>query len=508
MNRSRVTPRPRAQYDVIVLGSGPAGCAAATLLAREGHAVALVRPGTPAAAALGESIPPSARRILAELDFLAPLERAALHANRGNVVWWSGEEARSETFPDGQLGFHTDRASLEAVLLGTAERAGVSVLDHATARSAAETPEGWRVVCEREGGPSLEVWGDWVVDATGRHGLVARTEGRRPDRGTSTLALVRRWRRTDGWPDEHAHRTLIESYADGWAWSVPLDDGVRCVAAMIGGRRVRRGRAGVAATLEAELTKTRHLKQALEGATTEGEAWACSASLYTAGRFARPGLLLAGDAGSFIDPLSSFGVKKALSSGWLAGIAAHTALVDSQSTSAAIEFFDRREADVYRRYRNLSAPFFERAAAVYATPYWEVRARAARRAGGEGPDSAADPDRTATELPETEVRAAYEVIRARPTLDAVVSAALRRVDRPAIEGHRIVLQEHLASVRCPEGIRHVRGVDLRQLVASAPGHGEVPDAWAAYNGAAPPVTLPDYLTALATAFAAGFLQHG
>jgi hypothetical protein len=45
------------------------------------------------------------------------------------------------------------------------------------------------------------------------------------------------------------------------------------------------------------------------------------------------------------------------------------------------------------------------------------------------------------------------------------------------------------------------------LVATAPGHREVPDAWAAYNSASPPVTLPDYLTALATAFAAGFLQH-
>ena len=36
---------------------------------------------------------------------------------------------------------------------------------------------------------------------------------------------------------------------------------------------------------------------------------------------------------------------------------------------------------------------------------------------------------------------------------------------------------------------------------------EVPDGWAAYNAKAPPVPLPDYLAALATAFAAGLLEH-
>jgi hypothetical protein len=71
----------------------------------------------------------------------------------------------------------------------------------------------------------------------------------------------------------------------------------------------------------------------------------------------------------------------------------------------------------------------------------------------------------------------------------------------------VKLQNHLATEAYPRGVRFVRGVDLEKLVEIAPRHGDVPDGWAAYNGVAPPVTLPDYLTALATAFAAGVLEH-
>jgi hypothetical protein len=41
----------------------------------------------------------------------------------------------------------------------------------------------------------------------------------------------------------------------------------------------------------------------------------------------------------------------------------------------------------------------------------------------------------------------------------------------------------------------------------APRHAQVPDGWEAYNTGAAPVSLPDYLAALATAFAAGLLEH-
>lgn len=479
-----------------------------------------MRPASPPAPGLAESIPPSARRLFDELGCLEAIEAGGFFPNRGNSVWWAGHQLRQEAFAENGLGFHTDRAHLERVLVNVARDVGVTIHERTTARSAEKVDSEWSITCDTSQDGAIEIRAPWVVDATGRHGFLAR-EGREPDRSTTTLALVRRWSRPDGWPEDGAHHTMVESYADGWAWSVPLSDELRCFTAMVDQRHADLSGADVASMLDEELAKTRHIGAAVAGAVPVGDAWACPASLYTSQRFGRRGLLLAGDAGSFIDPLSSFGVKKALSSGWLAGVVAHTALTDSDMIEAAVAFFDAREREVYQRYREVSLEYFQSAADAHGTPYWIERADAARRLATSVPDApaslssstaggdhGADPDRVhPTEVPEAEVRAAFDTIRNRPVFQAEPGETLSRIDRPGIQGQRLVMQEHLRSALCPEGIRYVRGVDLSQLVEVAPLHSEVPDGWAAYNGVAPPVTLPDYLTALATAFAAGILQH-
>lgn len=521
------------------------------MLARRSHRVALVRPARTPAGALAESLPPSARRVLAELGALEAVDAAGLFPNRGNSVWWAREPARHEVFADGAEGVHTDRAALEAVLAGVAERTGATVHEGYTARKAAEDSDGWTVRCEASadgeaasvrGAPPIEIAAPWVIDATGRHGFLARSEGREADRDTTTLAIVRRWRRPGGWPADEAHLTFVESHDSGWAWSVPLDRETRCFTAMVDQRRVDLGRDDLNTHLDEELAQAPRVAAGLAGAEPVGEAWACPASLYTSARFARPGLLLAGDAGSFIDPLSSFGVKKALSSGWLAGIVVHSSLVDPSIRDTALEFFDARERQVYGRYRRASAEFFEAAARAHGSPYWTERATAARAAGsgdasaGGGQAAAGNADasaaRTGTnvpflpsdgpvgapgerdpvdalgaDVPEGVVRTAFEGIRARERLSARPGSTLRSFRGPAIEGHRIVLQDRLATAAWPAGIRFVHGVDLTRLVEVAPRFGDVPDGWGAYNGVAPPVTLPDYLTALATAFAIGVLEH-
>jgi hypothetical protein len=300
----------------------------------------------------------------------------------------------------------------------------------------------------------------------------------------------------------------VQSYHDGWAWSVPLDPEVRSFTAMVDHRYANLSGADLNAALDAELDKASEVGSWRMGATPVGDAWACPASLYTSERFAQRGLLLVGDAGSFIDPLSSFGVKKALSSGWLAAVVVHTALTDASMIDSAVSFFDARERDVYRQYRARAAEFFEAGAREYGHEYWRKRAEAARLAGASAGTGPTDPDTFEDETQlVAEARLALEQIRARPELDAVRGRSLRMVKRPAVVGHRIVLAEHIASDRAPWGLRYVRNVDVRRVVETSLDHGDVPGGWDAYNAVSPPVTLPDYMAALATAFAAGLLEH-
>ena len=120
---------------------------------------------------------------------------------------------------------------------------------------------------------------------------------------------------------------------------------------------------------DAEIRKTQHVAELVSRATLLGPIWSCDASLYTAKRFAGPGFLLVGDAGSFIEPLSSFGVKKALASAWLAAVVVHTCLTKPEMREVALEFFTHSYAigpdgfdGMLEQFQALGADFLEAAA--------------------------------------------------------------------------------------------------------------------------------------------------
>ena len=83
-----------------------------------------------------------------------------------------------------------------------------------------------------------------------------------------------------------------------------------------------------------ELAKTRHIGGLLDGAVLN-RVWGCDASLYDTSESGGPRQLIVGDAGSFIDPMSSFGVKKALTSAWMGAAVVRTCLTDPAIEPAA-----------------------------------------------------------------------------------------------------------------------------------------------------------------------------
>ena len=502
-------------HDVIVIGGGPGGAAVATLLAFRGHDVALLTRPTPPVTWLAESIPASARKLLMQVGALEAVEAAGFIPNEGNTVWWAGAPERLEQFPEGQSGFHVDRGRLEATLLDLARKAGAVVRSNAPVRVVEEEPDGWRV----EAAASTHR-ARWVLDASGRAGVVARRDVRIRERDTTTLALVGQWEDTAR-DTEGPSLTLVESYTDGWAWSVPTSESTRSVTAMVDPRRTEMHRGlGLDGMLRAELAKAQQLSDWLSRGRMIGPTRACAASVYGASKFGKPGSLLVGDAGSAIDPLSSYGVKKALSSAWLAAVVVHTALSDEAMASTASDFFDAREKEVYETYRARSVPFLERALDVHGHAFWEVRTQAARAASGTearyGADRPIDDpyDRASAEreaeafVGDPVVRAAYEEMRVRPAIDLRPGSTLGITTRPAVVGDRIALEPHLTSEALPRGTRFVRNVDLRRLVELAPTQTQVPDLFSAYNTAGTPADLADFLAALAATVGAGFLELG
>jgi flavin-dependent dehydrogenase len=461
--------RPQSVAEVLVLGGGPAGSTAASLLAAWGHGVHLItRPA--AESRLAVSLPPSCAKLFDAIGITDVIDRAGFIRSTGNTVWWGGGDARVEPFAGGARGWQMEVSRLSELILDRGAAIGVRIER--------------RVMTEPLDAPET-----FVLDCTGRAGLVARAKNlRRYHDGPRTIALIGEWHRDGAWPVPDDTHTLIESYDDGWMWSVPTSPGTRYVSAMIDPERSDLASGGPAEIYLAEIAKTRVFKQLTTDATFRAGAWGRDASTYGAREYAGDRWLLVGDAGSFIDPLSSAGVKKALASGWLAAITAHTWLTAPAMRSHALDFFAAREREIERHFSWESRRFLAAAAQGHSHAFWGERSDDPR-------DDWQDGDA---------IRAAFDHMKASESFEARVAPGLRIEPRPCIRGHDIVLEPQIVP-RDRAPVRHVRDVDVLVVLELAPGAREVPGLYEAYLRRQGPVPLHDFLFALATAVARGWL---
>ena len=482
--------------EILVIGGGPAGAAAARLLASWGHAVLIVtRPA--ADARLAESLPPSCAKSFDAIGVAPAIERAGFIRSTGNTVWWGEDAPRVERFAEGGHGWQIEAEALAAVLLDEAVRAGAQLERHVCSIDRSDGSEGESnppLPAADQRRPTADQPEAFVLDCSGRSGVLARAHGvREYDEGPRTIALVASWRSEGHWNVPDPTHTIVESYEGGWAWSVPTSTRHRQVAVMIDPERsgLARGRPARDIYL-AEVAKTREFWSLVRHATFDAGPWGWDASTYHARRYAEGNWLLVGDAGSFIDPLSSAGVKKALASGWLAAIVAHTCLRRPEMQPHALGFFNDRETEIHLRFAALTRRMLSNAAAGHAHRFWADRWDETASPGEDDEDEAG-------------VRAAYERIRQSPALHVRRAPGLVAEPRPAVSGSEIVLESRIVDSAAGSGVRFVRDVDVIALIDLAPQHHQVPDLYDAYCRTSSPVTLPDFLRALATAVSKGWL---
>jgi flavin-dependent dehydrogenase len=453
-----------------VLGGGPAGAAASRLLASWGHRVHLItRPAGDQRLAV--SLPPSCAKLFDAIGVTGAIDRAGFIRSTGNTVWWGGD-ARVEPFAEGARGWQVDLAVLEELLLDEAVRAGAAVE---------------RRIVRSDVGRNAD--SGVILDCTGRTGVLARARNlRRYDEGPRTIALAGEWR-SPSWPVADNSHTIVESYEDGWMWSVPTSADARHVSAMVDPQRsdLARGRHAAAVYL-AEIEKTTAFRALLANATLVSGPQGWDASTYGAYEYAGDGWLLVGDAGSFIDPLSSAGVKKALASAWLAAVTVHTSITKPSMRELAIEFYAEREREIEQHYAAASRTFLSSAARGHARPFWADRAEHA-----EADDRDSD-----------SVRRAFDQLKQASSLRVTIAPDVQIEPRPIVDGIEIVLAPHLVPPRGP-AVRYLYGVEIVALLKLARGASQVPELFESYVRRERPVSLHDFLLALSTAVARGWL---
>jgi flavin-dependent dehydrogenase len=445
-------------FDVVVIGGGPAGAAAAYALARAGRSVVLAERSTYAEWRAGESLLPAARPLLETLGVWTEFAADGHVPSVGvEVVWGDGvPRMRDYLFSPIGEGWHLDRRRFDARLATAAAAAGAQVLRGARVMNAAPAPQGgWRVSVQAGEAAPREIVARVAVDATGRAAWLAQRAGARRltyDRLLGLAAAV-----TGAAADGDAAVLLLEAAPAGWWYSVTLPDGALLAAYMTDDDVLTPGQPP-AAQWHAALPAAPHTAARVARHSGAVGVQVRGARTVRLERAAGADWLAVGDAACARDPLSADGICQAVRSGLAAAEAIDARL---RGDGEALARYEARTFDAFARYLDERAVQYGAERRWPASPFWrrrhgprpdalpvtlDPRARLALadRAGGGG--AAAIAEAAAGLLP-LEDAAALAALLAAPIAAHEVVATLRR-DRhgpPADRSAIVALQALLAA---------------------------------------------------------------
>lgn len=324
-------------YDVIVIGGGPGGAAAATLTAQRGHRVLLVERSPEPRFKIGESLMPATYWTLERMGAL-PKMKASHFPKKYSVQFYNKSGRASAPFYFAETDPHESsqtwqvlRSEFDDLLLETAAEQGVEVRRGAAVKEVLF--DGDRAVGARVdfGDGERDVAARVIVDATGQSALLSKKLGLRAhDPGLKKAAFFSHFEGAlrDPGIDEGATLVLHTNDASAWFWYIPLPDNRVSVGVVGGLDTLIAGRQGDPQKIfDEEVAKCPEIGRRIADACQVFPVQAVREFSYHSSRIAGDGWVLAGDAFGFLDPIYSSGVFLALKSGELAADSVHEALV-------------------------------------------------------------------------------------------------------------------------------------------------------------------------------------
>ncbi len=297
--------------DVVIVGGGPAGSAAAIALAQRGFKIVLLeKKKLPRDKLCGEFVAPAAVRELARLELLdavmaagaRPIDRALIYSMFG---------ARLELPFEGiGAGLGISRVRLDGLLLARAGELGVEIIDGFRVEELRDNGSvGARGTYCREGRQAA-FQARLVIDASGLHGL-----HRRKDRGRGRRLFAFK-ARVDA--AEPCGAVELFSYRGGYGGMIEIEGGAKNLCFIIGEEFIRQEPRDPLAMLCRALGPRHPVTGRLAGARLLGR-W-LSAGPFEFGPIERSrSQLVTGDAAGLIDPFAGLGIWTALHSGRLLG---------------------------------------------------------------------------------------------------------------------------------------------------------------------------------------------
>ncbi|KAJ6454342.1 putative halogenase [Mycena sanguinolenta] len=354
---------------ILVIGAGPGGSYAATVLAREGFDVTILERDVFPRYHIGESLLPSCRPFLRFIEAEDLIKNHGFADKPGAAVKLNQHKREGYTDfiannPDNGS-WNVVRSEFDEILLRHAGKCGVTVCEGVKVKNISfedkkPVSAEWEAKDGTEGSTSFE----YLVDASGKQGIISTRylRNRHFNSSLRNVACWGYWKGTGKYaPEGHSDRhnaPWFEAMTDetGWCWFIPLHNGTVSVGVVmtevssIAKKRAMKGDTSLTAHYHEQLQLAPGLVRILGEGKLVSDIKSAGDYSYSATAYAGPNYRLVGDAAAFIDPFFSSGVHLALT-GALSAASSIAASIREQCTETeAAAFHDAKVGTSYTRF--------------------------------------------------------------------------------------------------------------------------------------------------------------